>query len=210
VTDRGLEQRYRRLLAAYPREFRRQHGEEILSVLMACAREGQRRPGFAASADLIRSGLWLRLRPNPPRSAGTVRAAVWLMYTGALVTIVSLVGAAVSLAFTGRTGTALRVAGRTQPFWVAITVGIVIALAMTALWLWMARTNSEGKNWARVLSTVLVGLDTLHLFGNSLVVEAFAVLTWLIGLAAVWLLWRPASTAFFKHRDLTPGGHDSA
>jgi len=24
------------------------------------------------------------------------------------------------------------------------------------------------------------------------------VLTWLVGLAAVWLLWRPASSAFFK------------
>jgi uncharacterized membrane protein len=25
-----------------------------------------------------------------------------------------------------------------------------------------------------------------------------AALIWLIGLAAVWLLWRPASSAFFK------------
>jgi hypothetical protein len=24
------------------------------------------------------------------------------------------------------------------------------------------------------------------------------VLTWLVGLAAVWLLWRPAASAFFK------------
>ena len=26
------------------------------------------------------------------------------------------------------------------------------------------------------------------------------MLTWLVGLAAVWLLWRPACSAFFKGR----------
>lgn len=29
-----------------------------------------------------------------------------------------------------------------------------------------------------------------------------ALLTWPVGAAAVWLLWRPASTAFFKPQDL--------
>ena len=45
-----LERRYRRLLAWFPREFQREQGEEILSVLMAGARNGQRRPGLVASA----------------------------------------------------------------------------------------------------------------------------------------------------------------
>ena len=31
----------------------------------------------------------------------------------------------------------------------------------------------------------------------------FPVLTWLVGLGAVWLLWRPESTAFFKPQGLT-------
>jgi hypothetical protein len=60
-------------------------------VLMACAPDGQRRPGPAESADLIRSGLWMRLRPSVPRSARTVRAAVRLMYAGAAVSTVNLV-----------------------------------------------------------------------------------------------------------------------
>ena len=34
---------------------------------------------------------------------------------------------------------------------------------MIALWLWMARTNGQGRNWARILSTVLSGLATLQL-----------------------------------------------
>jgi len=32
-----------------------------------------------------------------------------------------------------------------------------------ALWLWMARANGQGRNRARILSTVLSGLATLDL-----------------------------------------------
>ena len=71
-------------------------------MLMACAPDGQRRPGLAASADLIRSGLRMRLRPSVPRSAPTVRAAVRLMYAGAAVTTLSLIVAIISVAFVGR------------------------------------------------------------------------------------------------------------
>jgi len=80
-----------------------------------------------------------------------------------------------------------------------ITLAIAFGLAVIALWLWMARATSQGKNWARILSTVLLGLATLQLLGNHGVDQVFfAVLTWLTGLPAVWLLWRPASSAFFR------------
>lgn len=58
----ALEQRYRRLLAWYPEPFRREREEEVLAVLLASARPGQRRPGLLESADLIRSALGMRLR----------------------------------------------------------------------------------------------------------------------------------------------------
>ena len=85
-----------------------------------------------------------------------------------------------------------------------ITVVIVVfGLVPVALWLWMARAVSQGKNWARILSTVLFVLATLQLTGSRGVVQVFTVaLTWLIGLAVVWLLWRPASSAFFKPQRL--------
>jgi hypothetical protein len=74
-----------------------------------------------------------------------------------------------------------------------ITLFIVFfGLVLVALWLWMARAVGRGRNWARITSTVLFVLVS-------------AALTWLIGLAAVWLLWRPAASAFFKpHRIQTP------
>ena len=56
-----LERRYRRLLACYPRAFRREHEQEILAVLMAGAGEGQQRPALGEAANLIKHALWMRL-----------------------------------------------------------------------------------------------------------------------------------------------------
>jgi len=50
----ALERGYRRLLACYPRPFRRDNEDELLAVLMAVAEEGQARVGLAEAADLIR------------------------------------------------------------------------------------------------------------------------------------------------------------
>jgi hypothetical protein len=57
-----LERRYRRLLKFFPARYRREHEQEILSVLMAGAKEGQRRPGLADSAVLLTSAIFMRWR----------------------------------------------------------------------------------------------------------------------------------------------------
>jgi hypothetical protein len=97
-------------------------------------------------------------------------------------------------------------------------VWIVFALVVIALWLWMARADGQGRNWARILSTVLFGLAALQLrgdftppvshsgFGATVLYYGGTVLflaAWLAGAAAVWLLWRPASSAFFKSQGFT-------
>jgi hypothetical protein len=94
-----------------------------------------------------------------------------------------------------------------------MTVWIVFGLAGVSLWLWMARANGQGRNWARILSGVLWVLATLQLsgaftrppshagFGVTVLHYGSVVLfvaAWLVGGAAVWLLWRPASTGFFN------------
>jgi hypothetical protein len=69
VTDSpDLERAYRRLLACYPRAFRREHAEEVLAVLMAAAPQGQKRPRLAESADVLWSALKMRLRGAVPVS----------------------------------------------------------------------------------------------------------------------------------------------
>jgi hypothetical protein len=206
MTDQvHLERAYRRLLACYPPAFRREQGQELLAVLMACAPDGQRWPSLASCADLIGSGLRMRLRPAVPRSPRAMRVAVRLMYAGAAFTTLSLIVSIVALPFVhAQRAAGLRLFGRSQPLPVAITVGIVGGLVLIALWLWMARANGRGRNWARIVSTMLVGLATLQLFSEKDVAQlVFALVTWLVGLAAVSLLWRPASNAFFKPERLT-------
>jgi hypothetical protein len=84
------------------------------------------------------------------------------------------------------------------PLTIALFI-VVFGLVPVALWLWMARAVGRGRNWARITSTMLFMLATLELISSRGVVPVVgAVLIWLIGLAAVWLLWRSASSAFFK------------
>jgi hypothetical protein len=91
----GLERRYRRVLACYPKAFRRENGEEILAVLLATAHEGQQRPGLAESADLIRSAL--RMHLGLSRAPRPVRAAVRLMCVGAVLTLADVATVLVTL-----------------------------------------------------------------------------------------------------------------
>ena len=145
--------------------------------------------------------------PAPP----PVINAVKLMYVGAAVSTVSLV---ISLVDISGIKTAIKKAkpSRTaaqvnQYNTFLISLAIVSGLIGIALWLWMARANNQGKNWARILSTVLFGLATLDLVGvfsepKTLIGLVFPVLTWLVGLGAVFLLWRPDSSAFFKPQGL--------
>jgi hypothetical protein len=200
VSDQeNLEGRYRRLLAWYPLAFREENGEELIAVLMSGSTEGQRRPSLAASADLIGSGLVMRLRLSVPPSTRSVEAAVRLMYAGAAITTLSLVISMVSVDFLGRAADRLRILGHHQPLPAALSVGMVSGLAIIAIWLVMARAIGQGKSRARFVSTLLFGLATLHIFGNKGVPTlVFAFATWLLGLAALWLLWRPASREFFK------------
>jgi hypothetical protein len=163
--------------------------------------------------------------PQRPAPA-PVLAAVKLMYAGAavssagLITGLALIIADVQAAARGRFFGHSLTAGPIRPL--VITVWIVFGLAAIALWLWMARANGQGRNWARIVSTVLFGLATLQLrgaftqpvsharFGVTVLYYGTTVLfvaAWLAGAAAVWLLWRPASGAFFKPQGFTQIGY---
>jgi hypothetical protein len=200
----SLERAYRRILTCYPKAFREENEEEILAVLLASAEEGQRRVGLAESAALVGSALrmWLRPVDRPPL---TVRGAITLLLSGAASSAASLITA---LAFSGNiaayhltvlghrfTGAQL---GHVRPL--IITLAIAVGLAEIGLWLWMAQATSQGRNPARILSAVLFVLAALELGGHfyGVVAQVFAAATWVTGLAAVWLLGRPASSAFFE------------
>jgi hypothetical protein len=149
------------------------------------------------------------VEPQRPPAPASVMNAVKLMYAGAAISTVSLI---ISLADIHGTKVAIEKArpnltttqiNQLNTF--IISLAIVSGVLGIALWLWMAWANNQGKNWARILSTVLFGLATLDMVGvfsqpKTVYGLIFPVLTWLVGLGAVFLLWRPESTAFFKPR----------
>jgi hypothetical protein len=211
IDSADLERGYRRLLAWYPRTFRREHEDEILGVLMANAGEGQRRPGLAESSNLIRNAIWMRLRPGAPRSARTVFYAVRLMYVGAaleVLTLITVLGTLGSL----KSAIVQRDPNFSAAQWHAVLVAHIVPIAVGApiaagMWLWMAWANGRGHGWARVIFAGFFALTTLSLLSGiaqSAAIDAPADLIaggvlWLVALAAVLLIFNTGSGMYYKH-----------
>jgi len=164
------------------------------------------RPGAAPEVTVLQPSASTAQPAEPPRppAPAPVRDAAKLMYGGAAGTVVQLI---ILLFYVGDIK-AYHLTLGAHPLTTAqlvhlrpliATLAIAFGLVLIALWLWLARAAGQGKNWARILSTVLFGLATLQLIGLHTAGQVFwAMLTWLAGLAAVWQLWRPASSAYFK------------
>jgi hypothetical protein len=205
----GLERGYRRLLACYPRSFRRESEQEILAVLVATAREGQQRPGLAESADLIRGALRMRLRPGVPRPRA-VLSAVRLMYAGAvleLAAVITIVATAASL----RSAILQRNPGFTAAQWHAVHANLVTdyigAPIVIGLWLWMAWANGRGYDWARVVFAAFFGIISVSLLialvqDSAVYARADLIagaVQWLVALAAVALIFSRQSWPYYAH-----------
>ena len=157
-----LERRYRRLLRCYPPAHRAVHREEMLGVLLAAARPGQRTPGLRETVNLAACGLAIRVRRIPAwlaADAGQDALAVVSLITPAVVVIlIALEWAAMTAAATARVPAAF---WTLQPFapsalvmtaWLAVVVlgpttgaraaAVVIAFISVSLaWLaWLALT----------------------------------------------------------------------
>jgi hypothetical protein len=153
-------------------------------------------------------------RPPRPQS---VKIAVWLMYGGAALSALSaILVLAVASRIKSAVGKALVTANATavrqgkKPLTVAqmhdieqiiVVLSVVVLLIGVALWLWMAWANNRGRPWARVVASVLFGLNSLYLIlvisraGTS---TLFVGLGWLVGLGAIIMLWQRDSNAYFK------------
>ena len=149
--------------------------------------------------------------PSVPQS---VDNAVRFMYMGAAA---SLIGIVIDLATVGPLRDKLATASShgatltstqvtdSQP--VAIGALIVAGVVGVAVWIWMAQSNQAGKSWARIVATVLFGVDTLSLIADingasalsgTVATRAYGIVIWLIGLAAVILLWQRTSSDYFR------------
>jgi hypothetical protein len=204
----GLERGYRRWLRWYPKSFRREHEAEILAVLLAGARAGQRQPAPMECLDLLRSALWMRLRPRVPRSNRPVFAAIKLMYLGAVVELAAAITILVTIGDV-RSNVATRHPDLTEGEWQAIVAGQLAPVAVAAgiavgFWLWMAWAVGRGHRWARTALAGFFALNTVGLLhgliqGSAVYARpdlAIGSVLWLVELAAVLLVFhiRPAGS----------------
>ena len=210
-----LEWRYRRLLACYPRAFRRENEEEILTVLLACAQEGQQRPGLAASADLIKGAIQVRLRPAPgqPRC---VRIGIRLMFAGAaahlavLITIVataSSVRSAVARDYPG-------VAAAQHAFDTQLVIYYVLASLGIVVWPMLTWALVRGRDGARIALAadvawiaLIIGVGIVQRVAVYAPADLIAgAVNWLMALSACVLLFTGRSGRFYhpEPRAATP------
>ena len=145
--------------------------------------------------------------PQRPPMPNSVQTAVRLMYVGAALSVIEFI---VGLATIGSIKTAIKkayphyTASQVHSLEVAsIVIGVLVGLISVGLWLWMARANAAGRNYARITGTVFFGLSTLFLLGSVRSPHVglgliFNVLVWLAGLGAVIMLWRRESAPWFS------------
>ncbi len=216
--DAILERRYHRLLVCFPRFFRFDSNDEILAVLMACARPGQRWPAAAECADLIGSAIRMRMGPgrsSPPRA---VTSAMRLMRAGAATEIAGL---AVALATASSVQSAMlrHHAGFLATHWHYLLLFIELGVPLPAgLWLWLAWANGRGHQWARTAFAGVFAIYTLLVLGKLAAGAATYApadllvvgVQWVIGLAVVLLIFSGSAGAFYRRVSAppaaTPGG----
>ncbi|SRR5260221_6661329 len=145
--------------------------------------------------------------PQRPPAPNSVQTAVKLMYAGAALTFVDLV---VNLASIGSLKTGIK---KAYPHYTPsqvhaaevglITINTLFLVIAIGLFLWMARASAAGHSYARIVGTVLFGLNTLLLLLSLARPHAslglvFNLLIWLAGLGAVIMLWRRESAPYFS------------
>jgi hypothetical protein len=205
----GLERGYRRLVACYPRSFRKENEEEIVAVLLATAQPGQRRPGAAESFDLLRGAA--RMRMGLTRAPHSVVTAVRLMCLGALAEAITLITVLVTW------GSMRSAAVRQYPHYATQVAGLVnhdasvdtvVLPILIATWLLVAWGNGRGNQWARLAAITLATLYTLTLGaelaeGVATVAPAALVasgVSWALGIASVVFILRPRSWPYYERR----------
>ena len=200
----SLERGYRRLLACYPKSFRRENGEEILAVLLACAQDGQARPSLEATVDLLKGAVRMRLRPRPGQPR-TVFAAARLMWAGALAELAALITIIVT-ADSVRSAVMHSHPAAVRGVTTHVVADMVVVPLVIGVWLFLAWAIGRGRDAARfafasfflllTMSVILAQAQGAAVYAPADLIAGAAA--WFVALVAVVLIFVPASNRYFR------------
>ena len=146
--------------------------------------------------------------PAPASAPPSVLRAVKVMYAGVAASLIGIVIDMTTLSATRaaiiKHSPTLTTAQVNNAEHVEIGLFIASGLIGAALWLWMAQSCRAGKGWARIVSTVFFGIETLSLLvatagsqGGALT-RIYGFVVWVIGAIAIIFLWRRSSSDYFR------------
>jgi hypothetical protein len=155
--------------------------------------------------------------PEPALSSApppSITRAARVMYVGAAASVIGIIVDLTTYSSLqnalatrkGKNGQPLTHAQVVDLAHVEVVVLVVVGLIAAGLWIWLARSCRAGKSWARVVSTVLFAISTISAFvsvgGRALTAgdatRIYGFVVWIVGLAAIILLWQRASSDYFK------------
>jgi hypothetical protein len=148
-------------------------------------------------------------QPEPVEQPATIANAVKLMYVGAAVSLVGTLLTFVqidAIRDSIEDDESLTASEVDTLVSVAVTTAVIAGLVGVGLWVWMAVKNGQGRSWARVVATVLGGLNILFtLFGlagggSTALSLLFSLLSIVLAGIILYLLYRPESSRFYDFR----------
>ena len=145
---------------------------------------------------------------------GSIRLAVRLMRAGAAVSLLQVI---IGLATIGSAKDDIRdelikddpnVSQSTIDAAYAIGIGFVVVFGGLGvlIWLWMAWKNGQGRSWARIVATVLGGLNVLLTLlslaapNAEAATLAFSLVNLVLAIVIIIQLWRKESSNFYTAR----------
>lgn len=128
------------------------------------------------------------------QTPSTVKISFWIFLIGIILDVVG----AVMLIFAGMavaTSKDTVTVGTTAVNGGVLITSGVLALVFAAIGLLILWKMKAGKNWARIVLTVLEVLSLGSLFGGT---NGIGITALVLGIVAVVLMWLPASNAYFR------------
>jgi hypothetical protein len=152
---------------------------------------------------------WSTPEPEDAEQPASIRLAVRLMWVGAALSVLRIFAVFLQTDEI-REQVVENATERLSPSEVdaavagALTVAGLLGVVGTALWVWMATTNGQGKSWARTTATVLGAVNVVVTFVGVAVGQlpaiglVIAIVTIVLAVSILVLLYKPESSRYYE------------